>query len=291
MASLEKLPPLPEVTIILLACQNQSIEIYLHILQRLSSFPSDYTLLQSCPNARLLSPCYFWPSLLSQSLPCPCHWCQKQSFLSPESVCWCQFGHHSDNWTTLCWKVPQHYTIVCVYSETLYVYINRCVPGLREGGGGVAIGGAVRRLGSVVIRSTFGVCMCALYLGGVQLWRSHAGYAPVKYMYIYMYVPPTPGSSRDAVPLWGGAVCYSSRSVRADRDWPHSTWPGNYLRGPHHATSCPCKYPKHYVSDFTAALIFIIIIYTCSYGTWMSCTMLLICDIPRDIELCTHYYQ
>ena len=42
----------------------------------------------------------------------------------------------------------------------------------------VAIGSVVRRLGSVVIRSTFGVLMHVLYLGGVHGYGTHAGYAP-----------------------------------------------------------------------------------------------------------------
>ena len=44
----------------------------------------------------------------------------------------------------------------------------RGVPRIERGGVHVAIGGMICRLGSVVIRSTFGVRMRALYQGGVR---------------------------------------------------------------------------------------------------------------------------
>ena len=54
------------------------------------------------------------------------------------------------------------------YMYILHSYSHRGVPRIERGGVRVAIGGAVHRLGSVVIHSTFGVHMCMLYLGGVR---------------------------------------------------------------------------------------------------------------------------
>ena len=61
------------------------------------------------------------------------------------------------------------------------VPISRGVPRIEIGGVRIAIGGVIHKLGSVVIRSMFGVRMHALYQGGVRaLWAPYARYAPDK---------------------------------------------------------------------------------------------------------------
>ena len=55
---------------------------------------------------------------------------------------------------------------LCIVQQ--YIHMQYREPRIERGGVSVAIGSAVRRLDSVVIRSTFGVCMRALDLGGVR---------------------------------------------------------------------------------------------------------------------------